>query len=99
MIDLLFVLGPQALEIMERIELGLQSDAVVVIMVLLDLREGLFYPNQVGFVGLLVLFSQLHVVLEKLAVHLKKILNYIIMPITACHRALSIATSYAFWLF
>lgn len=82
-IDLLFVLGPQALEVMECVELGLQSNAGVVIVVLLDLQEGLFYPNQVGFVGLLVLFPQLHVVLEQLAVHLKKILNYIIMPITA----------------
>lgn len=68
---------------MECVELGLQSDAGVVIVVLLDLREGFFYPNQVGFVGLLVLFPQLYIVLEKLAVHLKKILNYIIMPINA----------------
>lgn len=81
-IDVLFVLGPQALEVMECVELGLQSNTGVVIMVLLDLKEGLFYPNQVGFICLLVLFPQLHVVLEKLAVHLKKILNYIIMPIT-----------------
>ena len=59
LIDVLFVLGLEALEVMECIELRLQPDACVVIMVLLDLQEGLLHPNQVGFIGLLVFFPKL----------------------------------------